>query len=113
MENAGENALFFVEQFQANSYFPLKSLDTADSLIAGSVSFSTASGYYETIDFLDAEGDTSSGNKPGGTSFPGTSGDALNFAVRVTGNISIPTAGDWTFLKKAIYHFSILMFTYC
>lgn len=101
LENVeANNDHFFVEQFKANSFFPLKSLEAADSLIAGSVPFSKASGYYETIDFLDAEGDTNSGNKPGGISFPGTSGDELNFAVRVTGNILIPTAGDWTFLTN-------------
>ena len=101
LENVeANNDRFFVEQFKANSFFPLKSLEAADSLIAGNVPFSTASGYYETIDFLDAEGNTNSGNKHGGISFPGTSGDELNFAVRVTGNILIPMTGDWTFLTN-------------
>ncbi len=99
-ENAAENSLFFVEQFKANNGVGVKSLGAADSLIAGNNLLSTASGYYEVVDFLDAEGATGTGNKPGGASFPGTSGDVFNFAVRVTGNILIPTAGDWTFLTN-------------
>ncbi len=100
-ENAAENSLFFVEQFKANNGVPVKSLEAADSLIAGNNVLSTASGSYDVIDFFDDFGATGTGNKEGGTPFPGTSGDTQNFAVRVTANIEIPTAGDWTFLTNS------------
>ena len=96
----GKVNAFTVEVFKSNDI--VNSLDDADALIEGTNLDSTASGYYEFIDFKDvAYG--SWGHSDIDHLFPGMLGypNTDNFAVRATAKITVTSAGNWTFLTTS------------
>ena len=91
---------FTVELFKSNT--TVNNLSDADALIGGTNLQSTSSGTYDVIDFIDVAYGLPWGRSSIDNLFPGTFGfpNVNHYAVRVTAEIEITTADDWTFLTS-------------
>ncbi|MFZ2276706.1 MAG: GEVED domain-containing protein, partial [Prosthecobacter sp.] len=81
---------------QAFSSTSVGTLAAADAVLAGTNRISNWTGTASTIAY---NGSSAGGGHVTDTGFPGGSGD--NFALKATGIITIPTAGEWTFLTNS------------
>ena len=100
---AQKASAFTVELFKSSTSTPINSLEKADALIQGNNLEFTASGSYEDVNFSNAGYGQPWGNFDSDNSFPGITlnSNIDKFAVRITSELTVNTAGYWTFLTNS------------
>lgn len=95
----GNTALADLLVVDAHSTGLITNLAEADALLGGTGVASETTVLANFIDYFDNGGAGLTGNFGNNLSFPNDNlgVDDENFAIRATGEVFIPTAGDWTF----------------